>query len=219
MKQIVEMSITDIKPYENNPRFNSEAVEVVAKSIKEFGFQNPIIVDSDNVIIAGHTRHKASQLLGLKVVPVIVANDLSPEQVKAFRIMDNKSGEFAEWDYVKLLEDIEDLQNSNYDIDLTGFSAEELDEFLPQFLEEEEAKEEEEKAEIEFDFPVTSENNYVVLYIDNSIDWEKALDIFGLKSNTIKDEGVNYVRKGVGRGVEGAKYLRVLEKAKERGEI
>ena len=93
------MSIKDIHPYEKNPRRNDDAVEAVANSIKEFGFKQPIVVDKDNVIIAGHTRWKAAKKLKLKTVPVLVADDLTEEQVKAYRIADNSTGELATWDF------------------------------------------------------------------------------------------------------------------------
>ena len=92
---IIEKKIGDIKPYERNPRRNDEAVKYVAESIKNFGFKNPIIVDNDGVIVAGHTRFKAAKQLGLQVVPCVVADDLTPEQIKAFRLADNKVGEIA----------------------------------------------------------------------------------------------------------------------------
>lgn len=117
---------SEIIPYENNPRKNENAVEVVAKSIKEFGFKQPIIIDKDNVIVAGHTRLKAAMKLGLKEVPVIWADDLTEEQVKAFRIMDNKSSEYATWDYESLRREIVDLKELKYDIDLTGFRVDEI---------------------------------------------------------------------------------------------
>ena len=90
--------ISTIRPYEKNPRLNDKAVDAVAASLKEFGFRQPIVVDSESVIIAGHTRLKAAQKLGLAKVPVHVAVDLSPEQVRAYRLADNKSAEIAEWD-------------------------------------------------------------------------------------------------------------------------
>ncbi len=99
---IVEKRIEELTPFENNPRHNDGAVEVVANSIKEFGFKVPVIVDKDNVIVAGHTRIKAAELLGIEKVPVIVASDLTDEQVKAFRLADNKTAEIAKWDYEKL---------------------------------------------------------------------------------------------------------------------
>lgn len=110
-------SIGEIKPYENNPRDNDDAVDAVANSIKEFGWQQPIVVDIGGVIIAGHTRYKAAKKLGLKTVPVVVAKDLTEEQVKAYRLADNKSGELATWND-ELLEDelgsIDDIDMSNF---------------------------------------------------------------------------------------------------------
>ena len=112
------MKIEQLKPYANNPRKNDGAVDVVANSIKQFGFRVPIIVDKNNVIVAGHTRYKASKKLGLKEVPVIVADDLTEEQVKAFRLADNKVSEASEWDY-NLLE-IE-LNEIGLDMEMFGF--------------------------------------------------------------------------------------------------
>ena len=107
---IVNMKITDIHPYEKNPRHNEDAVEAVARSIKEFGWQQPIVVDKDMVVIVGHTRLKATEQLGLTEVPVVVADHLTPEQVQAYRIADNKTGEIAEWDYALLPMELKDLQ-------------------------------------------------------------------------------------------------------------
>lgn len=105
-EKIIMMPLDSIKPYENNPRHNEKAAEKVANSIKEFGFKNPIIVDKNNVIIAGHTRLKAAYILGLEEAPVIVAEDLTEEQAKAFRLADNKTAEIAEWDFDKLEEEL-----------------------------------------------------------------------------------------------------------------
>lgn len=121
MLEIKEMRVSDIIPYENNPRKNDGAVEAVANSIKEFGFKVPIIVDKENVIVAGHTRLKAAELLGLETVPVIRADDLTEEQVNAFRLADNKTGELAEWDFTKLEEELSQLEN----IDMTQFGFDE----------------------------------------------------------------------------------------------
>jgi site-specific DNA-methyltransferase (adenine-specific) len=123
-------NINEIKPYEKNPRINNRAVEAVAKSIKEFGFRQPIVVDSDDVIIVGHTRWKSAKLLGLEKVPVHVATDLSPEQIKAFRIADNKTGEIAEWDYELLPIELSELQGMDFDLSLLGFDASELEKLL-----------------------------------------------------------------------------------------
>ena len=113
---IIYKNVDEVIPYENNPRNNDEAVEYVANSIKEFGFKVPIIVDKDNVIVSGHTRLKAAKQLGLTEVPCITAEDLTEEQIKAFRIADNKTGEKAGWDLDKLKIELEDL-----DLDMTDF--------------------------------------------------------------------------------------------------
>lgn len=114
--KVIEMKIDDVKPYENNPRNNEEAVDGVANSIKQFGWQQPIVVDKENVIIVGHTRYKAAQKLGLKVVPVIVA-ELSEEKAKAYRLADNKTNEAAEWNFDKLQEELDKIIN----IDMSDF--------------------------------------------------------------------------------------------------
>jgi hypothetical protein len=123
--QIEYIPISEIKPYPNNPRKNDKAVEVVKKSISEFGFKNPIILDKNNEIIAGHTRLSASKELGFNEVPVIWADGLTEEQVKAFRIMDNKSQEYASWDFDKLQEEFNTLQDLGVDLELTGLNAKE----------------------------------------------------------------------------------------------
>lgn len=124
--KIEYIPITEIIPYKNNPRKNDKAVEIVAKSIKEFGFKNPIILDKNNEIVAGHTRLKAAKQLEMSEVPIIWADDLSDEQIKAFRIMDNKSQEYADWDRGLLQEELNILEGEGYDIDLTGFGDGEL---------------------------------------------------------------------------------------------
>lgn len=120
---IIEKNINDLKEYTNNPRNNDEAVEPVANSIKEFGFKVPIIIDKDNVIIAGHTRLKAAKKLKLKKVPCIIADDLNEEQIRAFRLADNKVSEIATWDYNALnfeLENILSLDMTMFDFDISG---------------------------------------------------------------------------------------------------
>jgi len=101
-EKIEYRKISDLKPYKNNPRKNRDSVDAVAESIREFGFKVPIVVDSDGVIVAGHTRYAAAKRLKMKNVPVIVADDLKPEQIQAFRLADNKTAELAEWDFEKL---------------------------------------------------------------------------------------------------------------------
>ena len=122
--------IERVKEYDRNPRCNEGAVEAVAKSIREFGFRVPVIVDAADILIAGHTRMKAARKLGLAKVPVIRADDLTPEQVKAFRITDNATADIATWDYELLPLELRDLQATDYNLDLLGFSADELAKIL-----------------------------------------------------------------------------------------
>lgn len=115
---VKQMQADELIPYENNPRFNENAVDKVAASIKEFGFKVPIIVDSKNVIVAGHTRLLAAKELGMEQVPVIVADDLTDNQIKAFRLADNKVSEFSEWDFEMLEAELSEIES---DMDEFGF--------------------------------------------------------------------------------------------------
>lgn len=129
--QIQYLKIDQITPYEKNPRKNEAAIAPVMESIKQFGFKSPIIVDKDNIIINGHTRYKAARRLGLDTVPVIIATDLTPEQVKAFRLADNKTAEFAEWDFDLLDEELKSLLD--FDMSVFGFEdPEEVEEKEPE---------------------------------------------------------------------------------------
>ena len=126
MIAIVERDTNSLQEYENNPRNNEKAVDAVAESIKQFGFKVPIVVDADNVIVAGHTRLKAAVKLGLDKVPCIVADDLTPEQIKAFRLADNKTAELAEWDFDLLDKELAEL--SEMDMSAFGFDETVFDE-------------------------------------------------------------------------------------------
>lgn len=134
--QIENIAISEIKPYENNPRNNDNAVDYVANSIREFGFKVPIIIDANNVIVAGHTRLKAAEKLGLSELPCIRADDLTEDQIKAFRIADNKVAEFAEWDLEKLSIEIEDI-----DLDMEQFGFDEISENVETELHEDDYEE------------------------------------------------------------------------------
>ena len=114
--ETITKKVSELIPYVNNPRNNDDAIDAVASSIKNFGFKVPIVVDSNNEIINGHTRFKAAKKLGLEIVPVIVADDLTPEQIKAFRLADNKVGEIATWDEDALAVELEELKNLNFDM-------------------------------------------------------------------------------------------------------
>src|SRR5271170_4469998 len=123
----VEMRpIETIRPYENNPRLNDPAVDAVAASIRTFGFRQPLVVDEASVIIVGHTRYKAAVKLGLAEVPVHVAVGLTPAQARAYRIADNQTNRLSEWDQDWLVVELMELQELDFDLDLTGFSAEDL---------------------------------------------------------------------------------------------
>ena len=196
---IIKMKVEELIPYINNPRNNENAVDKVASSITEFGFKNPIVIDKNNIVINGHTRLLASKKLGLKEVPVIVADDLTEAQVKAFRIADNKTSEYAEWneELLKLeLEQLEDMNFSMSDFDLNleyGLFNEEVE------------KEENKEVEIEFTEELLEKHNYVVLYFDNEIDWIQAETLFDIKTVKAKNDGREM--KGVGRVLNGSKAL------------
>lgn len=119
--KIVYKSLDEIMPYEFNPRNNDEAVDYVANSIKEYGFNQPIVIDAAGVIVAGHTRYRAAQKLELKEVPCLMKDDLTPYQIKAYRLADNKTAEFSEWDYSLLEKELQELE----DIDMSEFGFDE----------------------------------------------------------------------------------------------
>lgn len=137
--KIIEKKVEELIPYVNNPRNNEAAVDFVAASIKEFGFKNPIIIDKDGVIVAGHTRHAAAKKLGLESVPCIMADDLTEQQLKEFRLMDNKTQELADWDLELMREELDSIKG--IDMHEFGFLLEEIEEQR----EKEEAKEKTEK--------------------------------------------------------------------------
>jgi DNA modification methylase len=128
--KIEQRRLTDIHPYENNPRVNDEGVDALATSIREFGFRQPIVLDEKGVIIVGHTRWKAAQKLGLETVPVHVASGLTSEQVRAYRIADNQTASLSEWDFDLLPLELTQLRDADFDLGLLGFSNDELTEIL-----------------------------------------------------------------------------------------
>ena len=197
--EIVLKKLDEIKPYENNPRNNTKAIEYVMNSIKEFGFKVPIVIDKDGIIVAGHTRYKASQKLGLKEVPCIVADDLSEEQVKAFRLADNKVSEQAKWDNGRLQDELDDLFGI-IDMNLFAFPVqiEDID------LEEEGT----EKIVGE----LGEANNYVVLEFMTESEWEDAQYYLGLEKVQTGEDNPKVRRHGIGRVIEGKK---IIDKLKE----
>ena len=117
--KITNMKVTDLVPYENNPRKNDNAVQYVKNSISEFGFRVPIVIDRENVIVCGHTRYKAVLELDLEEVPCVIADDLTEEQINAYRLADNKTQELSEWDYLKIEQELEEI--IGIDMHMMGF--------------------------------------------------------------------------------------------------
>lgn len=201
--KITEKKLTELTEYKKNPRKNEHAVDAVANSIKTFGFKVPIVIDKNGVIVCGHTRAKAAKKLGLQEVPCIVADDLTPEQIRAFRLADNKVAELAEWD-----EEALGVELSQCAIDMEAFG----------FTDREQDETEEDVADVKFSEILGENHNYIVLYFDNDVDWLQALSLFDLK--TVKDtstraDGIitkNRTRFGVGRVLKGAEALNKLTK-------
>ena len=193
-------NIDDLKMYKSNPRNNEKAISKVAKSIKAFGFKVPIVIDENDEIIAGHTRLMASKKLGLEEVPTVVARDLTDKQVKAFRIADNKVAEEAEWDKSLLKLELEGLEDI-----FTGFDEDELSDLFD--IEQEEIEEE---PEMEFTEELGEENNYLVLFFDNSVDWLQAQTAFGLKSVHSLNSKEGFEQKGVGRVINGTEFIQKM---------
>lgn len=146
--KITEIKLSSLQEYENNPRYNDGAVDAVASSIREFGFKVPVIIDSENVIVCGHTRVKAARELGMETVPCIIADDLTPEQIKAFRLADNKTAELAGWDFTKLEEELSGI-SEQFDITAFGFAGKEEDIDIDSFFEEAGEKKEKEPKRIQ----------------------------------------------------------------------
>ena len=119
--EIFNLKISELKPYEKNARINDNAVDYVANSIKQFGFNVPILIDKNNIIIAGHTRYKACLKLNKKNIPCILVDDLTDEQIKAYRLIDNKVAEMSSWDYEKLKDEMKILDSLGVDMNKFGF--------------------------------------------------------------------------------------------------
>lgn len=148
--QIIYKDINDLQMYENNPRKNSDAVQYVMNSIQQFGFKNPIIIDKDNMIVCGHTRYKAARRLKMAQVPCIMADDLTDDQIRAFRLADNKVAEMATWDYERLEQEFALIDPLEFDIADFGF--------FPDYEPDEEEEEEDDDESV-----ATSEPSYVLV--------------------------------------------------------
>ena len=134
---VKEYAVSKLKPYENNPRINDDAVDAVEESIRRYGWKQPIVIDKDGVIVVGHTRYKAAIRLGCETVPCVVADDLTPEEIKEYRLVDNKTNEYAEWDFEKLDAELAEL-DFDYDFGFSesGFDWEDVGTLTPETYEE-----------------------------------------------------------------------------------
>jgi hypothetical protein len=181
MKELIKMKPDDLKPWNKNPRDNDKAVPMVMDSILEYGFQTPILVDENLVIIAGHTRQKAAMKLGLKEVDVVITDEIPEDKKDKFRIADNKLGEKADWDRDLLAEII--AEQPDYDWFLAGFSQHEIDKLLDEFNASGEAGETYDNSNCKYPIePVMSEKyDYVVIFTKNEIDFAKLETILGLQ--------------------------------------
>lgn len=196
--KITEVPIEELKNYEKNSRTHSKKqIAQVVASIKEFGFTNPILIDEENVLIAGHGRLMAAKELEMDAIPCVRLSHLSEAQKKAYVIADNKIALNSGWDDELLGSELKELDSIGFDLDLTGF-----DDALGGIGVEEGVK-----GKVEFSEYLNEANNYVVLYFDNDIDWLQAETHFNLKSVSSKRANGKPWSKGIGRVVNGAEYL------------
>ena len=207
--EVKKVDIKKLKSHPKNPRVHPEsAIKKLERSIKEFGWTNPILVSKDGYILAGHARLKAAKRAGLEEVPVIYL-PLEGAKAEAYMIADNRLQQDTDWDEEILRDLIVDLEN-DIDLTMTGLEENEID----KLMEDLEIKERE-KPEVEFTEELLEEHNYVVLYFDNSLDWQVAKEVFELDTvMAFVDErnrkNRNYQRSGIGRVVKGSEYSDVL---------
>ena len=196
---IVEVAIGDLKPYANNPRLNDVAIKYVKESIEKFGFKVPLVIDTHNVIVCGHTRYEAAKQL--KMESRIRADDLSEEQIKAFRLADNKVAEFSEWDDFKLDLELGQLNDLGFDMEPFGFFNEEEDE-------EEAEKKDEERSIASMELNEFEHHDYLVFVFDNKNDFITACNEFNIQK--VRGNGKKHGRIGLGRVVRGSKLAERL---------
>lgn len=199
---IVEMGLDELRPYENNPRLNDVAIKYVKESIEKFGFKVPLVIDKKNVIVCGHTRYEAAKLLKLDTVPCIKADDLTDEQVKAFRLADNKVAEFSEWDDFKLDLELGQLQEMGVDMEPFGFFDETDDK------DESEKKEDSEKAIASMELNEFEHYDYLVFVFDNKNDFITACNEFNIQK--VRGNGHKHNKIGLGRAVRGSRLAERL---------
>ncbi len=201
------VDVGDLVPYENNSRTHSaEQVEEIANSISEFGFTNPILIDETNCIIAGHGRLMAAKSLNLQQVPTIMLTGLNEQQRRAYVIADNKLALNAGWNEKLLTRELFALADEDFDLGLTGFSTEELDKLLDL------GREELDSPAVKFSEELGEAHNFVVLYFGNDVDWLAAHTHFQLESVSSRRANGKPWSKGIGRVIDGGKYLTELKK-------
>lgn len=207
-KSFIEVPIDKLKPYENNPRHNENAIPATMESIRQCENLDPIEVDEDFIILSGHSRFEALKRLNYKNTEVVQYVGLTEEQKNKYRLLANKTNEFAGWDEKKLQEELNKIDFGDFDF---GFEEDEEEE-----LSEEEEKKE--KPEVEFTEVLREEHNYVVLYFDNNVDWLNLCSLLEIKPknnlSTRKDGQINkgMERISLGRVINGAKALEILRR-------
>jgi len=213
--KVESWAIDKLIPYARNPRKNDQAVDQVASAIKEFGFRVPIVAKSDGLVVDGHLRLKAAQKLGLKEVPVVLADDLSDAQIKAFRISVNRMAELAEWDNELLALEFAELKDLGFDTSLTGFDEFDFDKMqLDDDVQDDDVKDDEVVGEVKFSEYIGESNNYVVLLFNNDIDWLAAREHFDLQTVASTRRTGEKWSTGIGRVIDGGTYLSRLKDGK-----
>ena len=196
--------LADLIPYARNSRTHSEAqVKQIASSIREFGFNSPILISTGNDIVAGHGRALAAEKLGLDLVPTIELGHLSDTQRRAYVLADNRLAENSGWDMEMLKAEIAELDEHDFDISMLGFG----DYLVEEDKSETENDEIEPEPEVKFSEFIGEENNYIVLIFNNEIDWLAAKERFNLKTVTSKRANGKPWSSGIGRVVDGGKFL------------
>lgn len=202
--KVIMQNIRDLKPYKKNAKKHpKEQVDRIAESIKEFGFTQPVLVDKDNCVVAGHGRILGAKKAGLKQVPTVCLEDLTPEQIKAYRLADNKLNESG-WDEGLLDEELKELMSSDIDMEMFGFTLDALEDDVVEV-----------EPEVPFTEVLNEENNYIVLKFSNKVDWVNAMGVLGIervrKLSTKKDGKKQSKdwndRYGVGRVIDGVRAL------------
>lgn len=194
---IINKNIDEIKPYENNPRKNAKAINPVKESIKKFGIKQPLVIDETGVIVVGHTRYKACLELGFKEIPCVLADDLTDEEIRAYRLADNKTNEFSLWDENAL--ELELLELKPFDMSPFGFAEDEKSS----------SKEKEQEPLENMQLKVFEHYDYLVFVFKNMPDWLNVVNYFDMKK---VNAGYGKTKKvGIGRVIDGKRLLEILQ--------